>query len=89
MGVCKAGINTDETLWSETNVCLTLESMANYLLAKHIKDKKDNIKIYDSYELFIEAIVNGTIIPMLSLLLLIAKHLSITKAYKLLHSRLS
>lgn len=56
MGVCKAGINTDETLWSETNVCLTLESMANYLLAKHSKDKKDNIKIYDSYELFKRAI---------------------------------
>ena len=56
MGVCKAGINTDESLWSETNVCLTLESMANYLLAKHTKDKKDNIKIYDSYELFKRAI---------------------------------
>ena len=52
MGVCKEGINTDESLWSETNVCLTLESMANYLLAKHPKDKRDNIKIYDSYELF-------------------------------------
>ena len=52
MGVCKAGINTDESLWSETNVCLTLESMANYLLAKHTKEKRDNIKIYDSYELF-------------------------------------
>ena len=56
MGVCKAGINTDESLWSETNVCLTLESMANYLLAKHPKDKGDNIKIYDSYELFKRAI---------------------------------
>ena len=56
MGVCKAGINTDESLWSETNVCLTLESMANYLLAKHPKDKRDNIKIYDSYELFKRAI---------------------------------
>ena len=56
MGVCKTGINTDESLWSETNVCLTLESMANYLLAKHTKEKKDNIKIYDSYELFKRAI---------------------------------
>ena len=56
MGVCKTGINTDESLWSETNVCLTLESMANYLLAKHTKDKKDNIKIYDSYELFKRAL---------------------------------
>ena len=56
MGVCKAGINTDESLWSETNVCLTLESMANYLLAKHTKDKRENIKIYDSYELFKRAI---------------------------------
>ena len=56
MGVCKTGINTDESLWSETNVCLTLESMANYLLAKHTKDKKDNIRVYDSYELFKRAI---------------------------------
>ena len=56
MGVCKANINTDESLWSETNVCLTLESMANYLLAKHTKEKRDNIKIYDSYELFKRAI---------------------------------
>lgn len=56
MGVCKTGLNTDESLWSETNVCLTLESMANYLLAKHTKDKIDNIKIYDSYELFKRAI---------------------------------
>ena len=56
MGVCKAGINVDESLWSETNVCLTLESMANYLLAKHTKEKRDNIKIYDSYELFKRAI---------------------------------
>lgn len=56
MGVCKAGINTDESLWSETNVCLSLESMANYLLAKHTKDKRENIKIYDSYELFKRAI---------------------------------
>ena len=47
MGVCKAGINTDESLWSETNVSLTLESMSNYLLAKHTKDKKDNIKVLD------------------------------------------
>lgn len=56
MGVCKAGINTNESLWSETNVCLTLESMANYLLAKHTKEKKDTIKVYDSYELFKRAI---------------------------------
>jgi len=62
MGVCKAGINTDESLWSETNVCLTLESMANYLLAKHTKDKKDNIKIYDSYELFRRAIQEQEVI---------------------------
>ena len=56
MGVCKAGINTNESLQSKTNVCLTLESMANYLLAKHTKEKKDTIKVYDSYELFKRAI---------------------------------
>ena len=62
MGVCKAGINTDESLWSETNVCLTLESMANYLLAKHTKDKRENIKVYDSYELFKRAIQEQEVI---------------------------
>ncbi len=56
MGVCKVNLNTSESLWSETNVCLTLESMANYLLAKHTKEKRDNIKVYDSYELFKRAI---------------------------------
>ena len=52
MGICKTSLNVDESLWSETNVCLTLESMANYLLAKSPKEKKENIKVYDSYELF-------------------------------------
>lgn len=56
MGICKTGLNTDESLWSETNVCLTLESMANYLLAKSTKEKRESIRIYDSYELFKRAI---------------------------------
>ena len=62
IGVCKASINTNESLWSETNVCLTLESMANYLLAKHTKEKRENIKVYDSYELFKRAIQEQEVI---------------------------
>ena len=62
MGICKTSLNVDESLWSETNVCLTLESMANYLLAKASKDKKENIKVYDSYELFKRAMQEQEVI---------------------------
>ena len=62
MGICKTSLNVDESLWSETNVCLTLESMANYLLAKTPKEKRENIKVYDSYELFKRAMQEQEVI---------------------------
>lgn len=52
MGVCKAGLNTTDDLWSDTNVAKCLESMATYLLAKAPKEANDTIKIYDDYNLF-------------------------------------
>lgn len=62
MGICKTGLNRDDTLWSDTNICNTLEGMGTYLLSKHKKDPKENIKIYDSYELFKRALKEQDII---------------------------
>lgn len=52
MGICKAGLNTSDTLWSDTNVAKCLEGMGTYLLSKAPKDPKSTIKVYDDYELF-------------------------------------
>lgn len=52
MGICKAGLNTTDDLWSDTNVAKCLEGMGTYLLAKAPKDPKCTIKVYDDYELF-------------------------------------
>lgn len=52
MGICKSGLNTTDDLWSETNVAKCLESMGTYLLAKHPRELKDVIKVYDDYNLF-------------------------------------
>ena len=52
MGICKAGLNTTDDLWSDTNVAKCLESMGTYLLAKYPKESSDTIKVYDDYNLF-------------------------------------
>lgn len=51
-GICKSGLNTSDGLWSETNVCNTLETLGTYLLAKAPKDETEKITIYDDYKLF-------------------------------------
>ena len=52
MGVCKSGLNTTDDLWSDTNVCKCLESIGTYLIAKGDKLPKEDIKVYDDYNLF-------------------------------------
>lgn len=52
MGICKAGLNITDDLWSDTNVAKCLESMGTYLLAKYPKESSDTIKVYDDYNLF-------------------------------------
>ena len=53
-GICKSGLNTSDSLWTETNVCEFLEKLGTYILAKVPKLEKDDIKItvYDDYKLF-------------------------------------
>lgn len=52
MGVCKSGLNTTDDLWSDTNVCKCLESIGTYLIAKGDKLLREDIKVYDDYNLF-------------------------------------
>ena len=52
MGICKAGLNVTDDIWSDTNVAKCLEGMGTYLLSKSPKDPKCTIKVYDDYELF-------------------------------------
>lgn len=52
MGICRSALNVTDELWSDTNVAKCLERAGTYLLAKAPKDKKDNIKVYDDYNLF-------------------------------------
>lgn len=52
MGVCKSGLNTTDDLWSDTNVCKCLESIGTYLIAKGDKLPREDIKVYDDYNLF-------------------------------------
>ncbi len=52
-GICKANLNTTDTLWSETNISHFLEKVGTYLLAKDSKrEEKENVKVYDSYSEF-------------------------------------
>lgn len=53
-GICKSGLNTSDSLWTETNVCEFLEKLGTYILAKAPKLEKDGVKItvYDDYKLF-------------------------------------
>lgn len=53
MGICKAGINTTDPLWSDTNISGFLEKCADYLLAVDKQDKNEQrVKIYKDKELF-------------------------------------
>ncbi|MGL5718462.1 MAG: helix-turn-helix transcriptional regulator [Paraclostridium sp.] len=53
MGICKAGINTTDPLWSDTNISAFLEKCADYLLAVDKQDKNEQrVKIYKDKELF-------------------------------------
>lgn len=53
-GICKSGLNTCDSLWTETNVCEFLEKLGTYILAKAPKLEKDGVKItvYNDYKLF-------------------------------------
>lgn len=53
-GICKTGLNTSDSLWTETNVCEFLEKLGTYILAKAPKLEKDGVKItvYNDYKLF-------------------------------------
>lgn len=53
MGICKAGINTTDPLWSDTNISAFLEKCADYLLAVDKQDKNEQrVKVYKDKELF-------------------------------------
>lgn len=55
-GICKSALNTSDGLWSETDVCGTLESLGTYILAKAPKDSAEKITLYDDYKLFKRAV---------------------------------
>lgn len=53
IGICKANLNTSDTLWSNTNISHFLEAVGTYLLAKEEKkEKKENIKVYNTFTEF-------------------------------------
>lgn len=53
IGICKANLNTSDTLWSNTNISHFLEAAGTYLLAKEEKkEKKENIKVYNTFTEF-------------------------------------
>lgn len=53
-GICKSGLTTSDSLWTETNVCEFLEKLGTYILSKAPKLEKDGVKItvYNNYKLF-------------------------------------
>lgn len=52
-GVCKSGLNTTDSLWSDTNIAHFLEKAGTYLISVTDKEEdKENIKIYDTYSEF-------------------------------------